>query len=59
MIKTIWLWLTCYTVAVKWHKVEQVRFFSHEQEALQWAALYPHTAQVMIGKRGRLLRARW
>jgi len=58
-IRTLWLWLTCYMVAVKWETVNQVKFFKREDEALEWARLYPYDASVMIGKRGKLLMARW
>jgi len=58
-IRTTWLWLTCYMVATKWRTIEQVKFFKDEQDALDWARLYPSDAKVMIGKRGRMVMARW
>jgi len=58
-IRTLWLWLTCYMVCVKWETVRQTKFFKREDEALEWSRLYPYDAQVMIGKRGKLLMARW
>ena len=58
-IRVTWLWLTCYMVATKWRTVEQVKFFKNEDEALDWARLYPRDAKVMIGKRGRMIMARW
>ena len=58
-IRVLWLWLTCYMVATKWRTVEQVKFFKSEDEALDWARLYPLEAKVMIGKRGKMIMARW
>jgi hypothetical protein len=46
-------------VATKWRTIEQVKFFKDEQDALDWARLYPSDAKVMIGKRGRMVMARW
>ena len=46
-------------VCVKWETIDQVKFFKREDEALEWSRLYPYDAQVMIGKRGKLLMARW
>jgi hypothetical protein len=46
-------------VATKWRTVEQVKFFKTEHEALDWARLYPLEAKVMIGKRGKMIMARW
>lgn len=58
-IRTLWLWLTCYMVCIEWRTVKQVKFFKDEEDALEWSRLYRYDAKVMIGKRGRLLMARW
>jgi hypothetical protein len=46
-------------VAIKWMTIEQVKFFKSKDEALDWARLYPRDAKVMIGKRGKMIMARW
>ena len=46
-------------VCIEWRTVKQVKFFKDEEEAVEWSRLYPYDARVMIGKRGRLMTARW
>lgn len=58
-IQTLWLWFTCYMVCIEWRTVKQIKFFKCEDDALEWSRLYPYEAKVMIGKRGKLLMARW
>jgi len=58
-IKTLWYRLTCYVVVAQWEGIESVRFARDYEDALGWARCYPANATVMIGKRGRLLGARF
>lgn len=58
-IKTLWYRLTCYIVVMQWQSGESVRFVRTYKEALEWAACYPADATVLIGKRGRLIGARF
>ena len=58
-IKTLWYRLTCYVVVAQWQGIESVRFARAYKDALGWAACYPSDAVVMIGKRGRMIGARW
>jgi hypothetical protein len=58
-IRTLWYRLTCYVVVAKWEGVESVRFARDYEDALGWARCYPANATVMIGKRGRLIGARF
>jgi len=46
-------------VCIEWRTVKQVKFFKCEDDALEWSRLYPYEAKVMIGKRGKLMTARW
>lgn len=57
-MRTAWLWLTRYMVAVQWEEKKVVHFAKTYREALEWAQCYSTDASVMIGKRGRLLAAR-
>lgn len=58
-IETLYFYLTRYMICIKWRNVKQTKFFKTYDEALIWAAGYPKDATVMIGKRGRMLGARW
>jgi hypothetical protein len=58
-IQTTYYYLTRYTICIKWRNVKQTKFFKTYDEALVWAAGYPVDAKIMIGKRGRLMAARW
>jgi len=58
-IETLYLYLTCYMICIKWRNVKQTKFFKTYDEALVWAEGYPKDATIMIGKRGRMLGARW
>ena len=58
-IKTLWYRLTCYVVVMQWQGGESARFARTYEDALDWARCYPSDATVLIGKRGRLLAARW
>lgn len=59
MLKRIWLWLTHYAVIVKWDEVEKLHWARDEREAREWMQTYSADALVMIGKRGKLIAARW
>lgn len=58
-IQTTYYYMTRYTICIKWRTVKQTKFFKTYDEALAWAAGYPVDAKIMIGKRGRMLGARW
>jgi hypothetical protein len=58
-LRTLWYRLTCYVVVAKWEGIESVRFARDYEDALGWARCYPANATVMIGKRGRLIGARF
>lgn len=58
-IEMFYFYLTRFMICVRWGTVKQVRFFKTYDEALVWSAGYPVDATVLIGKRGRLLAARW
>ena len=58
-IETLYFYLTRYMICIKWHNVKQIKFFKTYDEALVWSAGYPVDATVMIGKRGKMLAARW
>jgi hypothetical protein len=44
---------------MKWEGIESVRFARTYEDALSWAACYPSNAVIMIGKRGRMIGARF
>ena len=58
-IKTAWLWLTRYMVAVEWDGTRKVHWSRTMEDALEWAECYRSDAVVMIGKRGRLIASRY
>jgi hypothetical protein len=58
-IQITYYYLTRYAICIKWRNVKQTKFFKTYDEALVWAAGYPKDATIMIGKRGRMLGARW
>lgn len=58
-IRTLWYRLTCYVVVMQWEGIESVRFARTYEDALDWAACYPRNAVIMIGKRGRMIGARF
>jgi len=58
-LRTLWYRLTCYVVVARWEGFESVRFARDYDDALGWARCYPAGATVLIGKRGRLLGARF
>ena len=55
----VWFYLFGYVCCFKWEGVESMRFAKTYDEALEWAACYPHNATVLIGKRGKLVGARF
>ena len=59
VLETTYYYLTRYMICVQSGKIKQTKFFKTYDEALQWAALYRKGATVMIGKRGKLVGARW
>lgn len=59
MLKRIWLWLTHYAVIAKWDEVEKLHWARDEREAREWMQTYSADALVMVGKRGKLIAARW
>lgn len=59
MIKTFWMWLTRHLVAVEWDGIRKTHWATSMDDALEWAEAYPCDALVMIGKRGRLMAARF
>jgi hypothetical protein len=59
LIQNTYHYLTRYMICIKWRSVKQTKFFKTYDEALVWSAGYPKDAVVTIGKRGRLLAARW
>lgn len=58
-LRHLWYWLTRYTVVMRWCDGESVRFAKTYDEALQWTRCYPMGAVIMIGKRGKLIAARY
>lgn len=58
-MKTLWYWLTRYMVAVEWEGIRKVHWSPDMKDAMEWMAIYPASAVVMIGKRGRLLAGRY
>lgn len=58
-LKLFWLWLTQYMVAVEWDGVRKVHWAKTEREALDWLECYSADATAMVGKRGKLIAARW
>ena len=58
-MKNLWFWLTRFRVCVQWEEVMAAHWARSHEEALQWAACYPRGSVVLIGKRGRLLAARY
>jgi hypothetical protein len=58
-IETTWFFFTRYMICIQWRTVKQTKFFKTYDEALEWSTGYPVDATVMIGKRGRMLAARY
>jgi hypothetical protein len=58
-IETTWFFFTRYMICIKWRTVKQTKFFKTYDEALVWSTGYPVDAVVTIGKRGKLLAARY
>jgi hypothetical protein len=58
-IRTMWYWLTRYMVAIDWEGMRIVHWGTSYEDAVEWMRLYPAEAVVMIGKRGRLMSARY
>jgi hypothetical protein len=58
-LKTLWLWLTHYMVAVRWDGIEKIHWAKTEHEARAWLQCYSADAMCMIGKRGKMIAARW
>jgi hypothetical protein len=58
-LKTAWLWLTQYMVAVQWDGVEKIHWARTQREAHEWMACYSADALCVYGKRGKLLGGRW
>jgi hypothetical protein len=57
-LKITWFWLTRYMVAVEWEGQRKVHWSKTEADACEWMACYPD-GTAMVGKRGRLIAARW
>lgn len=57
-IQTLWFWLTRYMVAIEWEGQEITHWAKTEREALEWLACYPDGLG-LVGKRGKLIAARW
>jgi hypothetical protein len=58
-IETTWFFFTRYMICIEWRNVKQTKFFKTYDEALAWSTLYRADAVVMIGKRGKMLAARY
>lgn len=56
-IKTLWIRLTHFWVAVMWDGVTKVHYAKTEREALEWMACYPNGLAVM-GKRKAVIASR-
>ena len=56
---SLWKQATYHMVAVQWDTVRKVHWARNMSEALEWAACYPEGSTVLIGKRGKLLAARF
>jgi len=60
-----WMWLTQYRVSVRLPPVNKTRgldavhWARNYSEALEWAACYGNEDCVLIGKRGKLIAARY
>ena len=46
-------------ILAKWDEVEKLHWARDEYEAREWMQTYSADALVMIGKRGKLIAARW
>lgn len=58
-MRTLWYWLTRHMVAIDWEGKKIVHWATSYEDAMAWMVLYPAEAVVMIGKRGRLMSARY